>query len=397
MLEGEIMVYLVQGARTAFGNYGGMFKNTTDIELGVLVVKAALEKSNIKALDVDEIIMGNVIQTTTSSAYLARHIGLYSGLTIESSALTVNRLCGSGMQAIVSAVQSIKLGDKNIVVAGGTENMSQAPQVLRDSRFGSPNKAPKVEDMLWGTLSDQYIGIGMGITAENLSSQYNISREEQDLFAIESHNKAVIATKSGRFEKEIVALELKDKKGNLTRLDRDERVRENMDLAAISSLKPSFKEDGTVTAANASGINDGAAAVVLMSEEAVRQYGAKPLAKVIAYATVGVDPTIMGIGPAPATLEVINKAGLTLSDIGLFEFNEAFSAQALAVVKELGIPIEKVNVNGGAVALGHPVGASGARITYSLALEMQLKKVKYGVASLCIGGGQGIAVLLESV
>lgn len=389
------MVYIVEGARTAFGTYGGIFKDVSDINLGIVAVKEALNRSKIDPEKVDEIMIGNVIQTSTSAAYLARHIGLNSGLKNESSALTVNRLCGSGMQSIVSGVQSILLGDAEIIVAGGTENMSQAPHVLRGTRFGSPNKAPQIDDMLWGTLTDNYIGYGMGITAENLAEMYDISREEQDQFAIDSHRKASNAIENGRFTKEIVGVEVQDRKGNIVLLDKDEHVRFELDKEKIRKLKPNFKKDGTVTAANASGINDGAAAVVIMSEQAIKTHNVKPLAKVVAYATVGVDPNIMGIGPVPATREVLKKAGLTLDDIDLFEFNEAFAAQSLAVVKELGVPLEKVNVNGGAVALGHPVGASGARLTYSLALELHVKNARYGIASLCIGGGQGIAILLE--
>ncbi|MEO4055216.1 thiolase family protein [Solibacillus sp. CAU 1738] len=391
------MAYIVEGARTAFGSFGGIFKDVSDIDLAVTAVKEALNRSNVDPEEVDEIIIGNIIHTSANSAYLARHIGLNSGLKNESRALTVNRLCGSGMQSIVSGVQSILLGDAHIIVAGGTENMSQAPRILRDTRFGSPNKVPQIDDMLWGTLTDNYIGCGMGVTAENLAEKYNISREEQDAFAIESHKKASTAVESGRFAKEIIGVEVRDRKGNVLVLDKDEHIRPQLDPEKIAQLKPSFKKDGTVTPANASGINDGAAAVVVMSEEAVKAHNVKPLAKIVAYAVAGVDPNIMGIGPVPATRQVVEKAGLTLEDIDLFEFNEAFSSQSLAVIKELGVPAEKVNVNGGAVALGHPVGASGARISYSLALELHEKNARYGVASLCIGGGQGIAILLERV
>lgn len=390
------MVYIVEGARTAFGTFGGMFKDVSDIDLAVTAVKEALKRSNVEAKEVEEIIVGNIIQTSTSSPYLSRHIGLYSGLTNESRALTLNRLCGSGMQSVVSGAQSILLGDADIIVAGGTENMSQAPRLLHDTRFGTPNKAPKIDDMLWGTLTDNYIGCGMGITAENLAEKYTISREEQDAYAVASHEKAAAAAQSGRFAKEIVPVVVQTRKGEVV-LDKDEHIRPQLDPAKIAQLKPSFKKDGTVTAANASGINDGAAAVVLMSEKAVQERGVKPLAKIVAYAVEGVDPNIMGIGPVPATYSVLKKAGLTLEDIDVFEYNEAFSAQALAVLKELNVPADKVNVNGGAVALGHPVGASGARITYSLAVELQERQAKYGIASLCIGGGQGIAILLERV
>lgn len=389
------MVYIVEGSRTAFGSYGGSFAAYSDLNLGVAVTKEALRRAGVASEQVDEIIFGNVIQTTTRSPYLARHIGLLSGMQEGSSALTVNRLCGSGLESIIQGAKNIRLGESAIVVAGGTENMSQAPQVLQGTRFGSPSKAPIVEDMLWGTLTDAFIGCGMGITAENLAEKYAISREEQDAFAMASHQKAAAAQQNGRFAQEIVAVEVPARKG-VQVVEVDEHVRPALDANKVASLRPNFKKDGTVTAANASGINDGAAAVVLASEAAVKENKLQPLAKIIGYAVVGVDPTIMGIGPAPATRKVVEQAGLTLDDINLFEFNEAFAAQALAVIKELAVPAEKVNVNGGAVALGHPLGASGARITYSLAKELVNRKERYGVASLCIGGGQGIAILLEN-
>ena len=390
-----VTAYIVNGSRTAFGKFGGAFVDTTDIELGVVAVKEALQRSGVEAAQIDEIIFGNIIHTTSSSAYLARHIGLKSGLREESTALTVNRLCGSGLQAIVSAAQEIELGNAHALVAGGTENMSQAPQVLRGTRFGSPNKAPIVEDMLWATLYDEVAGCGMGMTAENLAVKYEISREEQDEFSSKSHNRAAEARRSGRFAEEIAPVSVKTKKG-IVEVAADEHIREEITMEGLAKLKSAFKKDGTVSAGNASGINDGAAAVVVVSEDFLKEHLLNPLAKIVTSATVGVDPTIMGIGPAPAIQKVLKKADLTLDDIGLFELNEAFAAQSLAVIKELGINQEKVNVNGGAVALGHPVGASGARITYSLALEMQKRGIRYGIASLCIGGGQGIAILLEN-
>lgn len=388
-------VYLINGSRTAFGKFGSIFANTTDIELGVTAVKGALSRSNVDPTNIDEIVFGNIIQTTKASAYLSRHIGLKSGLSKESTALTVNRLCGSGLQAIVTASEQIKLGNIQAAVAGGTENMSQAPQVLRGTRFGSPNKAPIVEDMLWSTLYDELADCGMGMTAENLADQYIISREEQDVFSYESHKRAAVAQKNGRFAKEIVGVNVKTKKGDIEVIV-DEHVRPNIEQDDLAKLKPAFRKNGTVTAGNASGINDGAAAVVLVSEQFLNEHGLTPLVKVVDSAVAGVDPKIMGIGPAPAIRKLLEKTNLTLADIDLFELNEAFAAQSLAVVKELGLDTEKVNVNGGAVALGHPVGASGARIAYSLALEMNDRNVRYGIASLCIGGGQGIAVLFEN-
>ncbi|MDR7316835.1 acetyl-CoA C-acetyltransferase [Brevibacillus nitrificans] len=388
--------YLIEGARTAFGSFGGSLKEVSDIDLGVAVTQEALKRSGVPASEVDEIIFGNIIHTSTSSAYLARHIGLRSGMTESSAALTLNRLCGSSMQSIVSAAQTIALGDAQVIVAGGTENMSLSPHVLRGTRFGSPNKAPIVDDMLWGTLTDSYIGCGMGITAENLAVKYSISREEQDQFSLKSHEKAFAARASGRFAEEIVPIKLKGRRGEEILFDQDEHIREGATLEGFAKLKPAFQKDGTVTPGNASGINDGAAAVLLASTEYVKEHQLQPLAKIVSWGVAGVDPSIMGIGPVPASKKALEKAGLTLADIGLFEFNEAFAAQALSVVKELGIDEEKVNVNGGAIALGHPVGASGSRIAYSLALELKKRQVKYGLASLCIGGGQGIAILLEN-
>ncbi|MGG0277909.1 acetyl-CoA C-acetyltransferase [Bacillus rhizoplanae] len=392
-----MVTYIVDGARTAFGTFGGALKDVTDIDLGVAATEEALKRSGIQASNVDEIIFGNIIHTSSSSAYLARHIGLKSGMAESSSALTLNRLCGSGLQSIVSAAQSIASGDAKVVVAGGTENMSLSPHVLRGTRFGSPNKAPRVDDMLWETLTDNYVGCGMGLTAENLAEKYSISREEQDQFSVESQEKAIAARDSGRFAEEIVPIKLKGRKGKEVIFDTDEHIREGASVEGLAKLKPAFKKDGTVTPGNASGINDGAAAVLVASEEYVSEHNLKPLAKIVTWGVAGVDPSIMGIGPVPASKKALEKAGLSLEDIGLFEFNEAFASQSIAVIKELGVDKEKVNVNGGAVALGHPVGASGARITYSLALEMRKRNVKYGLASLCIGGGQGIAIILENV
>ena len=387
--------YIVSGSRTAFGAFGGSLANISDIDLGVVVTKEAIKRANISAEDIGEIVFGNIIQTNESSAYLARHIGLKSGLSHESSALTVNRLCGSGLQAVATVAKEINLGTYDVGIAGGTENMSQAPHVLQGTRFGSPNKAPNIIDMLWSTLHDNVAGCGMGMTAENLAVKYSISREEQDLFAYESHKRAVTAQKSGRFDEEIVPVLINRGKKHVE-FTEDEHIRAEISTEKLSNLKPAFKKDGTVTAGNASGINDGAASLVIVSESYLKKHELKPLVKIVGSATAGVDPTIMGIGPVPAILKLLKQTDLSIEDIGLFELNEAFAAQSLAVIKELGLNNEIVNVNGGAVALGHPVGASGARITYSLSLEMQKRKVKYGIASLCIGGGQGIAVLLEN-
>ncbi|WP_399632397.1 acetyl-CoA C-acetyltransferase [Sporosarcina sp. SG10008] len=388
--------YIIDGARTAFGTFGGSLKDISEVDLGVIATTQAIKRSSIPVTDIDEIIFGNIIQTNKNSAYLARHIGLKSGLEEKSSALTLNRLCGSGLQSIVSGAQSIALGDANVIVAGGTENMSLSPHVLRSTRFGSPNKAPIVEDMLWETLTDNHVGCGMGMTAENLATKYSISREEQDQFSVDSQNKAIAARNSGRFAEEIVPVRLKGRKGEEIIFDRDEHIREGTSVEGLAKLMPAFKKEGTVTPGNASGINDGAAAVLLASEEYIYEHNIKPLAKIVSWGVAGVDPSIMGIGPVPASKKALEKAGLTLEDIDLFELNEAFAAQSLAVIKELGLDASKVNVNGGAIALGHPVGSSGTRITYSLALELKKRGAKYGLASLCIGGGQGIAIIIEN-
>lgn len=389
------MPYIINGARTAFTEFGGSFKDLSEAEIGRIVTEGAINKSNIQKEDIDEVIFGNVTQTGDNSAYLARHITLKAGLAEKTPAFGLNRLCGSGLQSIVSAAESILTNSNNVVVAGGVENMSAAPHLLKGSRFGSPNKAPIIEDMLWGTLVDKYIGFGMGVTAENLAEKYNISRSEQDEFAITSHKRANEARNSGRFAEEIVPVIIRGRK-EIT-IDQDQHIRAEIDFEKLSSLKPAFKKEGSVTAGNASGINDGAAAVVVASEEYIVQNNIEPLAKIVSWSSVGVDPSIMGIGPVPAIEKALEKAQLNLSDIDLFEINEAFSAQTLAVMKELNLDPEKTNVNGGAIALGHPLGASGTRITYSLALELKRRNLKYGVASLCIGGGQGIAVILENV
>jgi acetyl-CoA acyltransferase 2 len=390
-------VYLVEGARTPFGSFGGSLKSVTDIDLGVIASKEALKRSNVPASDIDHVFFGNVIHTTKAASYLSRHIALKAGVPIEVPALTLNRLCGSGLQAVVSAAQAIMLGDAETALAGGAENMSQAPHALRDTRFGTGLKPPVIDDMLTLTLQDQYTGCGMGITAENLADQYEISREEQDQFALLSQERATAARESGKFQKEIVQVEVSGRKGS-TFVTEDEHIKPGTTLEKLASLRPAFKKDGSVTAGNASGINDGAAAVVLVSEQYLVEHpDVKPLAKITSWGIAGVDPTIMGIGPVPASQIALSKAGLSIDDIDLVELNEAFAAQSLAVIKALHLNQEKVNVNGGAIALGHPVGASGARILHSLALELKERQGKYGLATLCIGGGQGISVIIESV
>lgn len=389
-------IYLIDGARTAFGGFGGAFVNTDATELGAATAVEALKRSNVKAEDINHIFYGNVIQSSVNGAYVARHIGLKAGVPKEVPALTLNRLCGSGAQAVVTAAQHILLGEADLVLAGGAENMSMSPYASFDQRFSKSKMGNlQFEDMLSATLTDQHTGSGMGMTAEKLAEQYNISREEQDAFSVQSNQRAAKAVESGRFAEEIVAVDVKTRKGVLI-VDKDEHIKPDANEEALAKLRPSFKKEGTVTAGNASGINDGAASLVVASEAAVNKHSLKPMARIVSWGVVGVDPTIMGIGPVPAIKQALERAELTVDDIDLFEVNEAFAAQYLAVEKELGLDREKVNVNGGAIALGHPVGASGARILLSLAYELKHRGGKYGVASLCIGGGQGIAVVIES-
>lgn len=389
--------YIIDGARTAFTSFGGSFVNITADELGAVTAKEAMKRSNVSTEMIDHVIYGNVIHTHTNAAYLARHIGLKAGIPKEVPALTLNRLCGSGAQSIVTAAQHILLDEADIILAGGAENMSMAPFSNFKQRFqGNKYGALKFEDMLLSTLTDEYAGSGMGMTAEKLAEQYNISREEQDEYALLSQKRASEAQQSGRFAREIVPVTVQVKKESFE-ISKDEHIRHGLTNEQLARLKPSFKSDGTVTAGNSSGINDGAASVIVASEKAVNEHNLKPIAKIVTWGVAGVDPSIMGIGPVPAIKQALKRANLTLDDIDLIEVNEAFAAQYLAVEKELGLDREKTNVNGGAIALGHPVGVSGTRLLLTLSYELKERGLKYGVASLCIGGGQGIAVIIESV
>ncbi|WP_424236983.1 acetyl-CoA C-acetyltransferase [Bhargavaea ginsengi] len=390
-------VYLIDGARTAFGAFGGSFANTSADELGKTTAIEAMKRSNVVPEDIDHVIYGNVIHTSTNASYLSRHIGLKAGIPQEVPALNVNRLCGSGTQSIVSGTQMIKLGDAGIVLAGGAENMSMSPYASFKARFSQPKMGGmQFDDMLLSTLTDEYTGNGMGMTAEKLSEIHGISREEQDEFAVLSNSRAAAARESGRFAEEIVGVEVKTRNAVNT-ISQDEHIKPEASIETLGRLRPSFKKEGTVTAGNASGINDGAASVVIAGEEAVNKHNLQPTARIVSYAITGVDPTIMGIGPVPAIREALRRGGLTLDQMDLVEVNEAFAAQYLAVEKELGLERERTNVNGGAIALGHPVGVSGTRIVLSLAYELKKRNGRYGVASLCIGGGQGIALVIESV
>ena len=387
-------IFIVEGARTPFGTYGGSFKDVSAMDLAVTASKAALERAGVQAADIDNVVFGNVIHTSTNASYVARHIALHAGVPIQSPALIVNRLCGSGLQAVVSAAQSIRLGESHLALAGGTENMSQSPYMLRNVRFGG---GPKMDDMLTATLTDEYCGTGMGVTAENLAKKYGISREEQDQFAFESHMRAARARENGKFAAEIVPVTVRGRKGKETVVAEDEHIRPNTTVQRLAQLKPAFLSDGTVTPGNASGINDGAAALVLASESAVVRQGLKPLARLVSWAVAGVEPEIMGIGPVASSKIALERAGLRLEDLDLVEINEAFAAQYLAVEKELVLDRNKTNVNGGAIALGHPVGASGARVLLTLLYELKRRQGKRGLASLCIGGGQGITAVVELV
>ncbi|MCH7320601.1 acetyl-CoA C-acetyltransferase [Solibacillus sp. MA9] len=388
-------VYIIDGARTAFTAFGGSFASVGATELGAATAIEAMKRADIQPNQVDHVIYGNVIHSSESASYLARHIGLHAGVPQDVPALTLNRLCGSGMQAIVSGAQHILLGEAQIVLAGGAENMSQSPYANFEQRFGGVKMgALKFQDMLQSTLTDQYTGSGMGLTAEKLAEQYEIPREEQDAFAIESNQRAAQAQQDGIFAEEIVPVEVKTRKGTII-IDKDEHIKPQVNTEGMAKLRPAFKPDGTVTAGNASGINDGAASIVIAGEDAVQNHGLKPLARIVSWGVVGVDPTIMGIGPVPAIKQALERANLTIDDIDVFEVNEAFAAQFLAVEKELGLNRSKTNIHGGAIALGHPVGASGARVLLSAAYELKRRNEKYAVASLCIGGGQGIAVVIE--
>lgn len=385
---------IVSAVRTAIGTYGGSLKDVSAVDLGVAVVKGALEKINLSPELVDEVIFGNVLSAGLGQN-VARQVSVKSGIPIATPSYTVNKVCGSGLKTIQLAAQAVLLGDADIVVAGGTENMSQAAYVLQNQRWGARMGDTKVVDtMLRDGLTDAFEPIHMGITAENVATKFDISREEQDRFAVTSQQKAVAAIEAGRFKDEIVPIEIPQRKGEPIIFDTDEYPRANVSLESLSKLRPAFKTDGTVTAGNASGINDGAAAVVVTSRDKAEELGLPILATIKAYASAGLEPELMGCGPIYATRKALDKAGLSITDLDLIESNEAFAAQASAVNKELGLDTDIVNVNGGAIALGHPIGASGARIFVTLLHEMQKRDAKCGLATLCIGGGQGTAVIV---
>jgi acetyl-CoA acetyltransferase family protein len=392
-------IAIVSGARTPFGRYCGKLKDFTAQELGAIAAKGAIERAGIDAREFDHAVFGNAQQTSGDALYGARHVGLRAGLPIETPGLTVNRLCGSGMQSIVNAAQMIQLEEAKIVLAGGMEAMSQAPFVIRGRDGFTLAPGGKLEDSLMVALLDSYCGLYMANTAELYGEQQGITRQAQDEFALRSQQKADEAYKAGRIQEELVAVPLRNSKGEATGevFPEDDHRRPQTTMEGLAKLKAAFGKNGTVTAGNASGIVDGAAAVVLMSLEDARKRGIQPLGRIVSWGVAGVEPKLMGRGPVPATKVALQKAGLNLDYIDLIEVNEAFAAQYLAVEKELGLDREKVNVNGGAIALGHPLGATGTRLVITLLYELRRRKKKYGLATACIGGGQGIAMIVESL
>lgn len=389
-------VVIVNGARTPFGNFGGALRDVTAIDLGVVAAKAAMSRSGVAPEKIDQVIFGNVMQTSADGIYGARHVGLKAGCRIETPALTVNRLCGSGLQAIISGAEQLLLDQADYVLAGGMENMSQAPHVIRGARWGLALGQGKLEDSLWEGLTDTYNNMPMAITAENLARQFEISREASDAFALRSHQAAVRASEDGYYAQEIAPVEVATRKGTVL-IDKDEGPRPDTSAEKLAKLSPRFTKNGVVTAGNASGITDGAAAVVLTTMDRAERDGLRPLGRLIGWASVGVDPDVMGIGPAFAIPLALSRAHLELDQLDLVEINEAFAPQVLACVDELHLDVDKLNPHGGAISLGHPLGASGARLAYTLLHELGSQKKKLGAASACIGGGQGIAAIFEAL
>jgi len=389
-------VFILGGARTPMAEYGGALKDVSAIELGAIAARAAMERTGVQAEWVDHVVVGNALQTSADGLYGARHVALKSGVPYTVPALTVNRICGSGIQAAVSAAQLIQLGEARITIAGGMENMTQAPHVIRGLRSGLRLGQGKLEDSLWESLLDTYCGCTMAGTAENCAAKYGITREMQDEFALRSQQLAAKAWAEGRLAEEVTPVEIKSRKGTKV-VDRDDHLRPDTTMEILAKLPAAFSKDGTVTAGNASGIVDGGAALVLASSEAVAERGLTPLGRLAGWAVTGVEPKYMGMGPAPATRQLLEKAGLTLEAIDLIEVNEAFAGQYLSVEKDLALDREKVNVNGGAIALGHPLGMTGTRLLLTLLLELRRRGKTRGIATACIGGGQGIAALVEAV
>ncbi|WP_184073276.1 beta-ketothiolase BktB [Paraburkholderia sp. CI2] len=390
-------VVVVSGVRTAVGKFGGSLKDLPPTELGAIVVREVLARAQLAGDQVGHVVFGNVIATEPKDLYLARVAALNGGVSEATPAFTVNRLCGSGLQAIVSAAQTILLGDADVAIGGGAENMSRAPYVTPDARFGARMGDARLIDMMLGALNDPFHAVPMGVTAENVAQKYGITRDQQDALALESHRRATRAIAEGRFKEQILPITRKVK-GKEVVFDTDEHVRQDVDLAELTGLRPVFqKESGTVTAGNASGINDAAAAVLMMERKEAEALGRKPMARLVSYAHAGVDPRYMGIGPVPATRIALERAGLTIGDLDVIEANEAFAAQACAVAQELQLDAAKVNPNGSGISLGHPIGATGALITVKALYELQRIHGRYALVTMCIGGGQGIAAIFENL
>jgi acetyl-CoA C-acetyltransferase len=395
--NGSFDAVLASACRTPIGSLGGALKDLSAADLGAIVVREAIVRAKVAAADVGDVILGCVLQAG-AGMNVARQALLKAGLPIEVPGETVNRVCGSGLQAVIHAVEAIRVGYVDTIVAGGTESMSNAPYLLKGARWGyRMGHAEVVDSMLAEGLTCAMNACHMGITAEEIAARYNISRADQDAFSAESQRRAVQAIQEGAFKAEIVPVEVPQRKGEPVRFDMDEYPRPVTTVEKLAALRTAFKRDGSVTAGNASGINDGAAAAVVTTMERARQLGISPLARILAYVSTGVDPKIMGIGPVPAVRKVLERAGLKATEIDLFELNEAFAAQSLAVVRELGLDMARVNVNGGAIALGHPIGASGARVLTTLIYALRVRKLRYGIAGLCIGGGMGIAMAVEAL
>ena len=388
-------IVILDGARTPMAEYNGAFSDVSAIDLGVHASREALRRSGVDPAEIDHVIFGNVLQTSGDAVYGARHVGLRSGVPKEVPAVTVNRLCGSGFEAIVQGAHRILLGEAKTVLAGGTENMSQAPHVIRGARRGLRLGQGQLEDSLMVALLDSYCGLSMAQTSDRVAQKYGVSRAEQDAYALSSQRRAAEAWAACRLSEEVVPVEVKSGRKTV-RVERDDHMRPDSTLEGLAALPPSFGKEGSVTAGNASGIVDGAAAVVVTSAAEAAAKGRKPLGRLVSWGVVGVEPELMGLGPAPAAREALKRAGLALEDIGLWEINEAFAGQILGVIRELGLDVEKLNVNGGAIALGHPLAATGTRLTLTLLKEMRRRGVRYGLAGACIGGGQGIALVLES-
>jgi len=389
-------IYIVAGARTAIGTFGGSLASFRPAELGTLVMQEAIARAGVQPTQIENVVVGTVVPTQPKDAYVSRVAAVNAGIPIESPAMNVNRLCGSGLQAVVSAAQAIALGEHDIALAGGAEVMSQAPRIIQNTRNGVKMGDMTLEDMMLGALHDPFENIHMGVTAENVATQCQISREDQDRAAVESHRRAAAAISAGYFKEQIVPVEIKTRKG-VTVFDTDEHVRADASLESMAGLKPVFVKDGTVTAGNASGINDGAAAVILASGKAVAEKGLKPMAKILAWGHAGVEPSVMGLGPVKAVPVALKRAGLTLDQIDVIEANEAFAAQACGVAKNLGFDPAKTNPNGSGISLGHPIGATGAILTVKMIYELQRTGGRYGLITMCIGGGQGIAMVVERV